>query len=351
MVFSSIPAYLDPANWQQPSNHQTGNSTANHPQLHLQHSPQQPVPPPPPVHPHGGGGPGSASIRPGSMAERARLANIPMPEVPQKCPRCESSNTKFCYFNNYSLTQPRHFCKTCRRYWTRGGALRSVPVGGGCRRNKRTKSTNPKSPVSSSDRQTTSSSTSNVSSNSTTTGQANNIFGLNPSLIHPLKFLSPLSQLSDHHYSTTGDMNLNIHSGISAPTVATNDTNFHMVPNLLGCGIGSGSIEQWRLQQQAQQFSLFGGLESTLGAGLYGQFQANIEPSGFVGETSHQVRPKPPSTSMMLTQLASVKMEENQDVNLSRQIMGIPGNDQWSSAAAAAWTDLTSFSSSSTSNP
>ncbi|RAZ36360.1 hypothetical protein DK853_48805, partial [Klebsiella oxytoca] len=21
-------------------------------------------------------------------------------------------NTKFCYYNNYNLTQPRHFCKT-----------------------------------------------------------------------------------------------------------------------------------------------------------------------------------------------------------------------------------------------
>ncbi|XP_044470738.1 dof zinc finger protein DOF5.7-like [Mangifera indica] len=57
-----------------------------------------------------------------------------------KCPRCDSPNTKFCYYNNYSLTQPRHFCKTCRRYWTRGGALRNVPIGGGCRKNKKIKS-------------------------------------------------------------------------------------------------------------------------------------------------------------------------------------------------------------------
>ncbi|KVH90314.1 Zinc finger, Dof-type [Cynara cardunculus var. scolymus] len=48
-----------------------------------------------------------------------------------------SSNTKFCYYNNYSLTQPRYFCKSCRRYWTKGGTLRNVPVGGGCRKNKR----------------------------------------------------------------------------------------------------------------------------------------------------------------------------------------------------------------------
>lgn len=56
-----------------------------------------------------------------------------------KCPRCDSANTKFCYYNNYSLSQPRHFCKACKRYWTRGGTLRNVPVGGGCRKNKRVK--------------------------------------------------------------------------------------------------------------------------------------------------------------------------------------------------------------------
>ncbi|KAK0579284.1 hypothetical protein LWI29_023997 [Acer saccharum] len=60
-------------------------------------------------------------------------------QPPLKCPRCDSSNTKFCYYNNYSLSQPRHFCKACKRYWTRGGTLRNVPVGGGCRKNKRVK--------------------------------------------------------------------------------------------------------------------------------------------------------------------------------------------------------------------
>ncbi|GAV65072.1 zf-Dof domain-containing protein [Cephalotus follicularis] len=64
------------------------------------------------------------------------------PQQALKCPRCNSSNTKFCYYNNYSLSQPRHFCKACKRYWTRGGTLRNVPVGGGCRKNKRVKRTN-----------------------------------------------------------------------------------------------------------------------------------------------------------------------------------------------------------------
>uniref|UniRef100_A0A7N0ZUW0 Dof zinc finger protein n=1 Tax=Kalanchoe fedtschenkoi TaxID=63787 RepID=A0A7N0ZUW0_KALFE len=50
------------------------------------------------------------------------------------CPRCNSTNTKFCYYNNYNPTQPRYLCKACRRYWTQGGTLRNVPVGGSSRK-------------------------------------------------------------------------------------------------------------------------------------------------------------------------------------------------------------------------
>jgi hypothetical protein len=50
------------------------------------------------------------------------------------CPRCESRDTKFCYYNNYNTSQPRHYCRSCRRYWTKGGSLRNVPVGGGSRK-------------------------------------------------------------------------------------------------------------------------------------------------------------------------------------------------------------------------
>ncbi|KAL3335276.1 hypothetical protein AABB24_031470 [Solanum stoloniferum] len=60
-----------------------------------------------------------------------------------KCPRCDSINTKFCYYNNYNLSQPRHFCKNCKRYWTKGGILRNIPVGGSSRKNtKRSSSSN-----------------------------------------------------------------------------------------------------------------------------------------------------------------------------------------------------------------
>jgi hypothetical protein len=56
------------------------------------------------------------------------------------CPRCQSMNTKFCYYNNYSVAQPRHFCRNCQRYWTVGGTLRNVPVGGGSRKKARARS-------------------------------------------------------------------------------------------------------------------------------------------------------------------------------------------------------------------
>ncbi|XP_072953944.1 dof zinc finger protein DOF2.1-like [Typha angustifolia] len=80
----------------------------------------------------------------------------PHPDQALKCPRCDSTNTKFCYYNNYSLSQPRYFCKGCRRYWTQGGSLRNVPVGGGCRKNKRSSSSSA-SPSSSSTSSSTSS--------------------------------------------------------------------------------------------------------------------------------------------------------------------------------------------------
>ncbi|XP_075507922.1 dof zinc finger protein DOF5.7-like isoform X1 [Primulina tabacum] len=74
----------------------------------------------------------------GSTGRRNTMARSQEPAL--KCPRCDSTNTKFCYYNNYNLTQPRHFCKTCRRYWTKGGALRNVPIGGGSRKTKKLKS-------------------------------------------------------------------------------------------------------------------------------------------------------------------------------------------------------------------
>ncbi|CAL9157234.1 unnamed protein product [Musa hybrid cultivar] len=74
-----------------------------------------------------------------TTARSQEMERRPRPHKEQAlgCPRCSSTNTKFCYYNNYSLTQPRYFCKSCRRYWTDGGSLRNVPVGGGSRKNKK----------------------------------------------------------------------------------------------------------------------------------------------------------------------------------------------------------------------
>ena len=79
---------------------------------------------------------GGLSSRGGGGAIRDR----PVKVIP--CPRCQSMNTKFCYYNNYSVNQPRHFCRNCQRYWTVGGTLRNVPVGGGSRKKSRTRPRN-----------------------------------------------------------------------------------------------------------------------------------------------------------------------------------------------------------------
>ncbi|KAL1150406.1 hypothetical protein V6Z11_A10G257400 [Gossypium hirsutum] len=283
MVFSSVP-YLDPPNWQQaPSHHhqQAGVITS---ESHHHNSQLPPPPPPPPVPGVGGGG-----IRPGSMTERARLAKIPQPESALKCPRCESTNTKFCYFNNYSLSQPRHFCKTCRRYWTRGGALRNVPVGGGCRRNKRSKGNNrSKSPSVVAERQHGSSSSSRIPPQVAVTG-----------------------------------------CGTSA-----SDMDFQG---------STGLVEQWRSLQQVQQFPFLTSLEQSQ-TGLYPFESDGVEPPpSYAGH--HQFRSKPLESA--ITQLANVKMEDSQQgLNLSRNFLGISGNDHqyWGTATAGnSWTDLSGF--------
>ncbi|KAK9122206.1 hypothetical protein Syun_019823 [Stephania yunnanensis] len=114
------------------------------------------------------------------------------------CPRCNSTNTKFCYYNNYSLTQPRYFCKTCRRYWTEGGSLRNVPVGGGSRKNKRS--------TSSSTTTTPSTTTTTTMATTMTTTTKSSSHDENPNKVminnegHDLNLGFPLSQDYHHHH-------------------------------------------------------------------------------------------------------------------------------------------------------
>ncbi|WOL15013.1 dof zinc finger protein DOF5.1-like isoform X1 [Canna indica] len=334
MVFSSVPAYLDPPNWNQ----------------------QQPLQLPPGA---GAGGdasellaglaaprsepgmPGSASLaRPVSMTERARLAKIaPQPEQPLKCPRCDSPNTKFCYFNNYSLSQPRHFCKTCRRYWTRGGALRNVPVGGGCRRNKRNKSSGGASKsaatASTADRQAGAS-----SSSSAATGGGGGV--IPPSMPQPgqLPFLASMHTLADY----SGSANI----GLNFPGMPTIDAADYQV----GSSTSTAGLEHWRLPQ-IQQFPFFGGLEPP---------QPLYHFNGEGGSDGSRTLEKA-SGSSLISQLASVKMEDHNSrgLNLPRQYLGLAGNDQyWNNAAgeggsnvggSGGWgTEMSVFNSSSSGN-
>lgn len=69
-------------------------------------------------------------------ATNSQEKTLKKPDKILPCPRCNSMDTKFCYYNNYNVNQPRHFCKGCQRYWTAGGTMRNVPVGAGRRKNK-----------------------------------------------------------------------------------------------------------------------------------------------------------------------------------------------------------------------
>lgn len=139
-----------------------------------------------------GGGWDNRRIRTYPSATMAATPHHPPP--PLKCPRCDSQNTKFCYYNNYNLSQPRHFCKSCRRYWTKGGVLRNVPVGGGCRKPKRFSNSKPRR--SSASRSSSDSSGRNPADGSA--GLPDSVFfsnssSSNPSLPESCSFNQPLT--------------------------------------------------------------------------------------------------------------------------------------------------------------
>ncbi|KAL3577014.1 hypothetical protein D5086_022297 [Populus alba] len=179
------------------------------------------------------------------MASTSKLMERPSQEVlsqPQqqqqqlqqalKCPRCDSSNTKFCYYNNYSLSQPRHFCKACKRYWTRGGTLRNVPVGGGCRKNKRVKR-----PASAAEGASNSVSSANpnpqtpIDHISSTSNHINPLFyglsGSNPSemnLPYPGRFNPRMDSAVSGYHDLQPQLNA-LALGFSSGIMSTNDAN------------------------------------------------------------------------------------------------------------------------------
>ncbi|CAH2060222.1 unnamed protein product [Thlaspi arvense] len=319
MVFSSVPSFLDPPiNWTQSANTnnhphhlqlQESGSLVNGHQVLSHHFPQDPNP----NHHHVDTAAAStvdpASLN-GSAAERARLAkNSQPPEGVLKCPRCDSANTKFCYFNNYNLTQPRHFCKACRRYWTRGGALRNVPVGGGCRRNKKGKTGNSKPSSSSQNKQSTS--MANAPSPTTTSNvqlQTNSQFPFLPTLqnLTQLGGIGLNLAAINENNSGNGNNSSGFWNGLgffhgantSGPVMANNNNNNNNENNIM-TSLGS-----------ANHFALF---DRTMG--LY-----SLPNEGNMGLSS--------SSASRVSQTAPVKMEEAHLGNISRSVSGLrsPGN-------------------------
>ncbi|KAF5809801.1 putative transcription factor C2C2-Dof family [Helianthus annuus] len=330
MVFSSVPPYLDHHNWhhQLPqSNHQGIGDVG----VGDGESPNFQTPVPPPASGVGGGtGDGEGSIKPGSMVDRARLARLPLPEPGLNCPRCDSTNTKFCYFNNYSLTQPRHFCKTCRRYWTRGGALRNVPVGGGCRRNKRSsKGRSSKSPSQPGPKSLSVSPPRSSSENLTNTQIPH------PPSLH-LPFMSSLSQYGGH---VGGNLSSSI-AGFQPQSEIRNfqignSSNFN---NILSIGGG----ESWRLPflpafevpNHTNPFNFQAkGVEA----------QSSLIDGGDTSLNTNSGIENP-----QIDRDPAVKAEDTPGVNLSRQFLGMMENPNPQPWAGNSWAEFPGVTTSTT---
>ncbi|XP_058194321.1 dof zinc finger protein DOF5.4 [Rhododendron vialii] len=191
------------------------------------------------IHSIGGGG-GRFFGGGGGGVDRRLRPNLHPNNQSLKCPRCDSLNTKFCYYNNYNLSQPRHFCKSCRRYWTKGGVLRNVPVGGGCRKTKRSK------PKPSSKKSNSHSSSESSSLTASTTAPKTPPATASPSTSTPTTLLNfPESRFFSFpvDHSTGGGVFTEIGSFTSMMTAA-NDHSF------LGFNIGDISGAGYRLHQE-----------------------------------------------------------------------------------------------------
>ncbi|XP_059304539.1 dof zinc finger protein DOF4.6-like isoform X2 [Lycium ferocissimum] len=170
----------------------------------------------------------------------------PQKEQAINCPRCNSTNTKFCYYNNYSLSQPRYFCKTCRRYWTEGGSLRNVPVGGGSRKNKRSNNNNNNSSSSNS------SSTSSSSSKKLLSDLAN------PKIINdPHDLNLTYNPIPTTTTTTTAASNFsNFSEFMALPLMNPNSTSSFMPNNLYSSSTGLPNLHD--LKPSSLNFSLDG---------------------------------------------------------------------------------------------
>lgn len=326
MVFPSLPLYhLDPQNWHQPSNDQQQQLLIS---AHHESSSTGQLPPPPaPNHGGGVGGGSTSSIKPNSMVDRARQAQIPLPEAGQKCPRCESTNTKFCYFNNYSLSQPRHFCKTCRRYWTRGGALRNVPVGGGSRRT--TKRSKGRSSSSSGGNSTSNgSSRSPMITGSAVSGGSScstSLF-LTPNNMPQFPFLPS----SLHHLGNSSPNGI----GLSLLGGGGAEMEFPFMGSFEGLGRINGMMQHMHPFDSSTPGSSVELLGGRLMPNHHAALQSNCKP------VDHEV----------IDRVASVKLEDSQGLNLAKDFAVVQPSDhnqQYNNWNSSVWSnsDLSGFTS------
>lgn len=217
-------------------------------------------------------------------------------------------------------------------------------MGGGCRRNKRSKGTSSsKSPASNSS--STSTSTGSLPSNTTSAHQPPppDAIGFMTNQVPSLRLMPPLHP-HHHHLTDFSDMGLNY--GLNYAAMGSG-----------GGGDHEGNMDQyyqWRLQQFP--FMAAGGFDPS-------PPPPPLPQTGLFDEAaSSYLRPR--TAGFSANQLAnSVKMEDHHhhhhrndddntaEMNLSRQLLGLNNENQyWSSSVgnANAWTDLSGFNSSST---
>lgn len=119
--------------------------------------------------------------------------------------------------------------------------------------------------------------------------------------------------------------------------------------SLLSNGLNS---EQWRLpnpqQVHQQQFPFLTNLEPQIG--LFKTDGENAEPPSYVrdggGIRFCSKALDSTSVSGMIPQVNTLKMEENQGLSLSKNVLGGSGNDIFWSGSGNAWCEVPSFTSS-----
>ncbi|KAF6155864.1 hypothetical protein GIB67_039195 [Kingdonia uniflora] len=298
----------------------------------------------------------------------------PVQQQPQpvlKCPRCDSSNTKFCYYNNYSLSQPRHFCKACKRYWTRGGTLRNVPVGGGYRKNKRVKRPTNTSEVASS----------SLTSNPKPNQHSHQISAMSSLFYNlPNDHLSSYSSSTSHHpfhgfcSSTSSENTLPISytSNIGnnqAKLSAAMGLYFPNDAHYENYGVGAGFNHPTQIQEMGttsnsllSNFSLLGSLSSSYA------IASSLEKRKLIEDDLKESRPSTSSHMQALLPFEDLQVSGDRGVGIVRRedkmgdqgvLNACPNQIElnvssslpfyWNPTSDSAWPDSTNYGSSGTS--